>query len=288
MKINRLNVPLSTLGECPRWDVATQTFYWVDIDEHQFWRYNPATHEYKGRNMGESTGCFALRRKGGFIVALRTGYALLDNFDAPLQRLPSPAWNSQEIRFNDGRCDPQGRFWAGTMFEPRSRPGAQLFCLNEHLQFSTHAQPVTISNGIAVSPDQRWFYFADTPAHTVYRYPFNSQTGTLGEREVFVTYPPGGGRPDGATVDTDGNYWVALFNGACVQCLSPEGKLIEQIDLPTQNPTCVTFGGPTLNTLFITTARIRLTEEQLKRPEAGAVLTIECKQQGLAEPYFAG
>jgi sugar lactone lactonase YvrE len=288
MTLTALNVPKATLGECPRWDEVAQMLYWVDIDEHKLWRFNPATGASEYRNMGESIGCFALRKPGGFIVGLRSGYALLDGFDAPLRRLQSPAWDTSKIRFNDGRCDWQGRFWAGTMYEPRGQAGGQLFCLDAQLGFSAHAEPVTISNGIAVSPNNQWFYFADTPTYTVYRYPFDATSGQLGARSVFITYPDGGGRPDGATVDTAGNYWVALFNGRCVQCLSPQGKLLEQIDLPTQNPTCLTFGGPNLTTLYITTAKIKLTPEQLQaQPLAGAIFTVDVKYQGLPEPKFA-
>jgi sugar lactone lactonase YvrE len=289
MSLNRLNVPLATLGECPRWDSSTQMFYWVDIEEHKLNRYDPATLQYQVRDMGEAIGCFALRKTGGFVVALRSGYALIDDFDAPLRRLHSPAWNPTEVRFNDGRCDPQGRFWAGTMFEPRTRAGAALYCLNPNYNFSVHGDPVTIANGIAVSPDEHWFYFADTPTNTVFRYAFDASKGQLGERTTFITLANGEGRPDGATVDTEGNYWLALFNGACVRCYSPAGKLLEQIDLPTRNPTCLTFGGPDLRTLFITTARIKLSPDELAaQPMAGAVFTITVAKQGLDEPRFAG
>jgi sugar lactone lactonase YvrE len=288
MVISRLNVPQATLGECSRWDEKHQLFYWVDIDEHLLWRYDPKSDIATSRNMGESIGCFALRAPGGFVLGLRSGYAVLDTFDGPLRKVSSPVWDVSQVRFNDGRCDPQGRFWAGTMFEPRTQAGGQLYRLDANWQFSVQADPVTISNGIAVSLDQRWLYFADTPAHTVYRYPFDAKTGALGQREVFVTYPTGGGRPDGAVVDSAGNYWVALFNGSCVQCLSSDGKLIQQIDLPTKNPTCLTFGGADLRTLYITTAKIRLTEQELAaQPLAGAVLTIRVDQQGLPEPTFA-
>jgi sugar lactone lactonase YvrE len=289
MLINRLNVPLTILGECPRWDSRSQLFYWVDIEQHQLNRYDPATSEHKVRDMGEAIGCFALRETGGFVVALRSGYALLDSFEAPLQRLPSPAWDPTKVRFNDGRCDPQGRFWAGTMFEPRTSAGGALYCLKPNYDFSMHGDPVTIANGIAVSPDQNWFYFADTPTNAVFRYPFDPVTGQLGSRSTFLSFTSAEGRPDGACVDSKGNYWIALFSGSCIRCYSQSGKLLEQIDLPTRNPTCLTFGGPNLRTLFITTARIKLSaDELLAQPMAGAVLTIDVLHQGLEEPRFAG
>jgi sugar lactone lactonase YvrE len=284
-----LNTPLATLGECPRWDEQTQSLYWVDIDGQMLWHHDIATGTNQSRSIGQAIGCFALRKQGGFVLGLRSGYAILEHWDAPIKLLKSPSFDTSIVRFNDGRCDALGRLWAGTMYEPRTQAGATLYRLDGDKTYSAHGQPVTISNGIAISPDQQFFYFADTPEHVVYRYPFHAATGRLGTREVFARWPHGGGRPDGATVDEQGNYWVALFNGSAVQCLNPQGQVIHQIDMPTKNITCVTFGGSDLSTLFITTARIRLTEEELvAQPQAGGVFTVKTNTRGHIEPRFAG
>jgi sugar lactone lactonase YvrE len=290
-----VDAPLAILGECPRWDERTNTLYWIDIDNQKLWQLNTITGKTEYRDMGQSIGCFALREQGGFILGLRSGYARMNHWDAPIELLQSPTWDSALIRFNDGRCDRQGRFWAGTMFEPRTHKGATLFRLDPDYKFSAHADPVTVSNGFAQSYDRtqssenQFIYWADTPEHVVYRYPFDIKQGALSEPSEFVRYPQGGGRPDGASVDSVGNYWVALFNGSAVQCISPAGNLLHQVALPTKNITCITFGGPDLCTAYVTTARIRLSEDELKsQPHAGGVFSFRTNIPGLIEPRFLG
>ncbi len=284
-----LDVPAAQLGECPRWDEESQSLYWVDIDAGQLWHYDFNTKTSRCREVGESIGCFALRRNGGFLLGLRSGYALLAAWDAPLQRIQSPAWNTAEVRFNDGRCDPQGRFWAGTMYEPRTRAGGQLFCLDAEQNFTTQGDSTTITNGIAISLDQKYLFLADTPLQRVFRYRFDSISGRItGPREVFASFT-GNQRPDGATVDAAGNYWIALFNDFAVHCYSPSGVLLAELKLPTRDITSVTFGGPALDTLFITTARKRLSDAELaEQPMAGRVLQVKTSARGLIEPRYAG
>ena len=281
--------PICTLGECPRWDEKTATLYWVDIDGFALHNLDPISGTVRSRTFGESIGSFALRERGGFVLALRSGYALLNAFNDPIEKIASPHWNVATERFNDGRCDPQGRFWAGTMYEPRDKPAARLYRLNADLTWSAHGQGVTISNGIAVSPDQRTFYFADTPTHTVMRHDFDAIKGELGAPTIFLTFPEGKGRPDGAVVDSAGNYWIALFSGSRVQCYSPTGQLLDEITVPTKNPTCLTFGGADMRTLFIATAKIRLTDDELRaQPDAGRIFTARTVIPGLLEPRFKG
>jgi sugar lactone lactonase YvrE len=293
--VTPVDAPLATLGECPRWDERAQCLYWIDIDGQKLWCYDPLTGQSKHRAIGQSIGCFSLREHGGFILGLRSGYARMNHWDAPIEHLQSPSWDPKLIRFNDGRCDRQGRFWAGTMFEPRTHKGATLFRLDPDYTFSAHAKPSTVSNGFAQSYDannssaEQFIYWADTPEHVVYRYPFNAQQGTLGEPSEFVRYPVGGGRPDGASIDSAGNYWIALFNGSAVQCISPAGKLLREVAMPTKNITCITFGGSDLCTAFVTTARIRLSEDELKtQPHAGGVFSFRTNIPGLIEPRFLG
>ena len=206
--------PICTLGECPRWDEKTGTLYWVDIDGFALHNLDPISGALRSRTFGESIGSFALRERGGFVLALRSGYALLNELYDPIERIASPSWDIATERFNDGRCDPQGRFWAGTMYEPRDKATARLFRLDADLTWSAHGPGVTISNGIAVSLDHRTFYFADTPTYTVWRHDFDPIKGELGVPTTFLTFPEGKGRPDGAVVDSAGNYWIALFSGS--------------------------------------------------------------------------
>ncbi len=284
-----LDAPVAQLGECPRWDERTHSLYWIDINGNKLWHFDTKTGQSRHREIGQSIGCFALRENGGFILGLRSGYARMDSWDAPIVLLLSPSWDPAIIRFNDGRCDRQGRFWAGTMYEPRTQKGATLFRLNPDYSFSAHGNPVTVSNGIALSLDDQYFYFADTPEHTVYRYRFDAQSGNLSEPTEFLKFPDGGGRPDGATIDSAGNYWIALFNGSAVECYSPSGQLLHRVAMPTKNITCITFGGPDLCTAYITTAKIRLSDDELKaQPHAGGVFTFRTSVPGLVEPRFLG
>ena len=281
--------PICTLGECPRWDEKTGTLYWVDIDGFALHNLDPISGALRSRTFGESIGSFALRERGGFVLALRSGYALLNELYDPIERIASPSWDIATERFNDGRCDPQGRFWAGTMYEPRDKATARLFRLDADLTWSAHGPGVTISNGIAVSLDHRTFYFADTPTYTVWRHDFDPIKGELGVPTTFLTFPEGKGRPDGAVVDSAGNYWIALFSGSRVQCYSPAGHLLDEIAVPTKNPTCLTFGGADMRTLFITTAKIKLSSDELKaQPDAGRVFTARTDIAGLIEPRFKG
>ncbi|TAG46891.1 MAG: SMP-30/gluconolactonase/LRE family protein [Betaproteobacteria bacterium] len=282
----------ATLGECPRWDAEAQCLYWVDINGNALHRFDPATGTNESMDIGQNIGCFAQDQRGGFIAGLRSGYARISEFGGAVIALTSPNFDPVSARFNDGRCDGQGRFWAGTMWGPRDRAGGTVYRLDADGRFSAQACPTVITNGITFSPDGKTMTLADTPSHELWAFDYDEATGTPSNRRVLRTYDPPTGRPDGACVDADGNVYVAIFQGGRVEKLSPSGELLTTIIVPAPNPTCCTFGGPDLRTLYITTARTRMSEEELAAmPEAGGIYAARIDAPhapGIVEPRYAG
>lgn len=277
------------LGECPRWSSREGVLYWVDILGQELHRFDPET----GRNrvvatLGEEIGCFAERRTGGFVAGLRSGIWLLHADGSKERMIATPQTSPARARFNDGRADPWGSFWAGTKWEGEGAPGGALFRVTQDHSLERVADGVAISNGMAFSPDRRWAYHSDTPARTIWRYPLDPDTGTvIGARQVFRQLREG--LPDGAAVDAEGCYWTALFGSGRVVRLSPEGEEIRALTLPVLCPTMPCFGGPDLRTLYVTTARENRSDEELRRhPLSGSVFAVELDVPGLPEPLFAG
>jgi sugar lactone lactonase YvrE len=291
------------LGECVRWDHEAKLLYWVDINNQRLHRFNPATGESDTMNIGEHIGCFAQDNNGGFIAGTRSGYVRITEFGGDIIALTSPDYDRSKARFNDGRCDNSGRFWAGTMWEPRDRDGGNVYCLEANGRFSAQIQATVITNGITFSPDGKTMTLSDTPKHTLWAFDYDEATGTPSNRRVLRTYakpevdgngnPPGyGGRPDGACVDSEGNVYVACIQGSRVEKISPTGELLATIAVPVPCPTCCTFGGDDLRTLYIVTGRIRMSDDDLaKTPEAGGIYAVRMEPPhapGIVEPRYAG
>ncbi|XKE43901.1 SMP-30/gluconolactonase/LRE family protein [Halomonas organivorans] len=280
----------ASLGECPVWAGDEGVLYWVDIEAPSLNRFDPATGENTAYPMPEHIGCFGRRAQGGFIAGLRSGLWLLDASARPVECLARPVADTSVSRFNDGRVDPWGRFWAGTIHEPRDEPLASLYRVDADLSCRRLAGEVLVSNGVAFSPDRRWAYHSDTPNHVIYRYPLDPDSGEiLGPREVFHRFPFGNGRPDGAAVDSEGHYWSALFEGGRVVRLSPEGEIVAGYPIPARCPTMCAFGGEDLKTLYVTSARHgRPAEELAAYPESGDLFAMRVEVAGRPEPLFAG
>jgi len=276
------------LGESPVWDEIEQCLYWVDIDGCRLHRFDPASGEDRAWEIGEEIGCIA-RREGGVVAALRSGFAFIDLPGGEITRLPSPDYDRASTRFNDGRCDPRGRFWAGTMYQPKDRKEAWLYRLDPDGTVTRHAGPVYTANGLAFSPDGRRMYWADTPEHEIHVHDFDMARGEPGERCLFHRFPHGEGRPDGAAVDSEGHYWSALFAGGRVVRLNPRGEIVTEIPLPARYPTMVAFGGADLRTLYITTARKLSDAQELETyPQSGGLFAVRAPVAGLPEPRFGG
>jgi sugar lactone lactonase YvrE len=278
----------ASLGECPTWCAAEQALYWVDINAPSLNRFDPATGHNTVMPMPESIGCFALRRSGGFVVALRGGIWLAQH-DGTLTRKVAPApYDPAHHRFNDGRCDPQGRLLAGTMNEKHDGATAALYRLDSDFTLTRILTDMTISNGLAFSPDARTMYHSDTPAQVITAHDYDGATGTPSNARVLARFTDPGDRPDGAAVDSEGCYWTAQYNGGKLKRLAPDGRLLAEYPVPAMCPTMCAFGGSDLKTLYVTSARQRRDSDELARlPLSGGIFSMRVEVAGLPEPAFA-
>ena len=313
MTIQNLYTERSGLAESPLWDDIAQCFYWIDIPNRQLHRHfldGAHTLWQLPQNAANDPGAIALSEDGCVLIALRSGIAAFDVTTPAGEINPTPfitaPYNTDEIRFNDGGVDAQGRFWIGTLFAPKTRAGASLFCLDKGVlqavtgELAAHAPQnewgVTTSNGWAMSLDAQHMYHADTQAHIVYRYELNADKLPM-SREIFYQTPNQAesaaqniayqGRPDGAAIDSAGNFWNAQFEGGQIIQLSPNGDVLQRIQLPAKCPTMVCCGGDDLKTLLITTAGNRPVEELADYPANGFILTMQVEVAGLPTRRYA-
>lgn len=287
----------AALAECPLWSTAEQKLYWVDISGRAINRFDPATDKNQRWPMPCEPGCIALAAGGGLVAALRDGFYRFYPVDGRMEKVADAPYDTNRFRFNDGRCDAAGRFWAGAMFEPRTSESAAVYCL-ERGKVRMGWGPETglgvkVSNGMAFSADGRHVFQSDTPNHVIYQFPFDVQTGAIGARREFARRPDNradagyGGRPDGAAIDIAGNYWSAQYEGRRVLRYSPQGEVTGVIHVPAKRVTMVAYGGPELRTLYITTAREGATEaELLVDAHAGGIFACELDVAGRAEPVY--
>ena len=294
MAMETLHAAFSTpmqVGECPLWHPVEAALYWIDIPGQAVHRLHPATGEHASWPMPSEPGCIARCVAGGLVVALRSGLVLLDTASGALSHLVDAPYDRSKLRFNDGRCDAAGRLWIGTIYEPRDQQLGSLFCVERGVIRDT-AKAVTVSNGIAFSPDNRTLYHADTTAHRISAYTFDLASGSVGGGRVLKQFSTDkshnyGGRPDGAAVDSEGAYWCAMFEGGRILRLSPAGEILDEIKLPLRCPTMVAFGGADLRTLYITSARHNRPEaELLQYPLSGCVLALRVEVVGRAEAAY--
>ena len=286
--IQRIGATSDVLGEGPIWDVREQAFYWVDIRKPVVQRYDWATRTVKSWSMPEMVGSLAVREKGGLVVALKSQIAFFDLATGALDRIASPEVGREAMRFNDGKCDRQGRFWAGTMNDVTRDPEGTLYRLDPVRGCVSMERGIRIPNSLAWSVDSRTLYFADSPLRTIFSYPFDPATGEIGAPLSFATVEAPA-IPDGATIDAEGCLWSAHYDGWRVVRFMPDGRIDRVIDLPVQRPTSCQFGGPDLSVLFVTTARQKLTPQELAtQPLAGALLALDVGVRGMAEARYVG
>lgn len=277
------------LGECPVWSIDEQALYWVDINAPSLNRFDPQSGANLAWPMPSAIGSFAMRAQGGFVAALRDGIWLVDRAGRLGDRMAEAPYDPSHHRFNDGRADRAGRFWVGTMNERRDAASGALYCLDAYFALSRVLDGITISNGLAWSPDQRTLYHADTPVRTINAYAFDAATGTVSGRREFAHFDVETERPDGAAVDSEGCYWTAFYRGGKVVRLSARGERLAEFPLPAMCPTMCAFGGPDLRTLYVTTARqMREADELARLPQSGGIFAMRVDVPGLAEPAFAG
>lgn len=274
------------LGESPLWHPVEQQLYAVDIPGRRVLRWRAGASEPDVWAQDAEPGCIAARAGGGLLVARRDGLWALDTVTGAQRLLTPPPYDAARLRFNDGKVDPAGRFWVGSISDARE-PEAALYRLDDD-GFSVQLPGLTTSNGLAWSPDGRRMHWSDTKAHRIFAADFDAATGGLSSPRVFAEFKPRtpgevyGGRPDGAAMDAEGCYWVAMFEGGCLLRMAPNGEIVRRVELPVSCPTMPAFGGPDLLTLFVTTARDKRPADELGRePLAGAVLQLRVDVPGL-------
>jgi sugar lactone lactonase YvrE len=279
----------AALGESPVWSVDEQILYFVDIRAPSLNRFDPATGDNVAMPMPSSIGCVALRRGGGFIVALRDGVWLADRNGRLAQKIADAPYDPAHHRFNDGRCDLQGRFFAGSMNEQRDASSASLVRIDADHTLTVVLRDMTISNGLAWSPDGRTMYHADTPTRTIRAFDYDSATGTPSNARMFASFAGATDRPDGGAVDSAGNYWTAFYHGGKVVKLSPRGEILAEYPIPALCPTMCAFGGADLCTLYVTSARAGRPADEIARfPQSGGVFSMRVDTPGRPEPRYAG
>lgn len=287
----------AALAECPLWSEAEQKLYWVDISGRSINRFDPASGKNKNWPMPCEPGCIALAASGGLVAALRDGFYRFYPANGELKKIADAPYDSNQFRFNDGRCDAVGRFWAGAMFEPRTSEIAGVYCFERGTVRAGWGPEknlgVKVSNGMAFTFNGECVFQSDTPNHVIYQFPFDAKTGNIGARKIFARCPDNradanyGGRPDGAAIDSEGSYWSAQYEGSRVLRFSPQGEITGIIHVPAKRVTMVAFGGVDLRTLYITTARDGASGAELLRDvNAGGVFACEVEVAGRAEPMY--
>jgi sugar lactone lactonase YvrE len=277
------------LGEGVLWNDRTQTAWWTDIQGARLFEYDIDSGRLTRRDMPHRVACFGFVEGGAdLIVAFDCGIALYSLRTGAVEWRVAPGTLPEGLRFNDGKVDAQGRFWVGTMVERASATAgaAALYCYESGHGLSSHLEGITISNGLCWSPDARVLYHADSPTNAIRAHGFDPGRGVItGCREFAVT--PGHIHPDGSTVDAAGGVWNAQWGGSRVVRYTAQGELDVIIGMPVSQPSCVAFGGPDLDLLLVTSARIGLTPEQLAaEPGAGHMFVYRTNFRGMPASSF--
>jgi sugar lactone lactonase YvrE len=288
--ICRVVASTDQLGETPLWCPRARVVWWIDIEKPKLQSFDPRSGEHRVIPFNaDFLGSIALRRKGGLLVALDRKLFTFDPDSEELAFFCAVEADDIDNRLNDGRCDSHGRLWIGTMDNKILEPTGAFYSVVGDGTVTRHFGDVRVANSVAISPDQKTLYFSDTRRFTMYAFDLDVEAGAIANRRVFVDYTATGERPDGACVDAEGFIWNAIFGGGRVVRYAPDGTTVRTIAVPVTHPTCVCFGGPDLDTLYITTARKFLTPEQLAaEPWAGSLLATAPGVKGLPEQMFAG
>jgi sugar lactone lactonase YvrE len=278
------------VGEGPIWDADANVLWWVDIMSSELYAYDPQTGENRKWNVGQHVGTVVQRAAGGLMLAVQDGFAAFDPASGALEMLADPEANLPGNRFNDGKCDPAGRFWAGSMaYEDQSEQGSVYRMDTDH---SVHRMigDIGISNGIIWSLDARTMYYTDSLDFAIRAYDYDVATGGIDNERVIIDIPKAMGFADGFTIDEEGMLWVAHYGAGRVRRWNPDSAtVLAEIDLPAAGVTACAFGGPGLDQLFITSASLRLSDaEKAQQPHAGGLFVAEVGVRGLAADKYGG
>lgn len=267
------------LGECPVWDAERQQLFFVDVYNHRVHQFDPTTGRDRYFDTGDIVSAIVLAGEDRLLIALSDRIALLHLQSGEVEVLKQIQFPYSNTRFNDGKCDSQGRFWIGSISEAAEQ--AELYRYDPDGSLQVMATGLTISNGLGWSPDESTFYLTDSAKHIIYAYDYEAETGNIRDRRVFIDLTQEGVEPDGLAIDTQGNLWSALWNGWCIACFNPAGAELLRVKLPVQRPTSVAFGGPNLTELYITSASIGLSQQDIQREiEAGDLFHLSTQSTG--------
>ncbi len=291
-----LDTPRFSLGECPTWIQASNTLFWIDITEKKLLSFELSSQIFHSASLPQEPGCIAPIADHSLLIAMRDGIYSFNIEKKILTQLITAPYDVHIERFNDGKCDAMGRLWVGTVFEPKTSNNAGLYCFQSGpmgYQMQLMASDNMTANGLAFDSKNQLMYWSNTPAHQIDQFDLNLDTGQIANRRPFKIFNPMRppdiyeGRPDGACIDADNCYWVAMYGGSKVIRLSPQAEILTEINLPCQFPTMVCLGGFDFKTLFITTASKSLNTEQLQEaPLSGHVFQIPVDTPGLAINAF--
>lgn len=278
----------ASLGEGPQWDSRNEILYWVDILGKKLHAFDPETGENRTYQFDQYIGAVVLGKPGRFLLAMKNGIYQYDSQLNELTFITNPEADLPNNRFNDGKCDPAGRFWAGTMDLNGKMGQGSLYRLDANNKMTRMLSNVSISNGLAWSPDRKYMYFIDTPTKQIVAFDYDDPSGDISNKRLAVQIPDDMGNPDGMTIDSDGMIWVAHWGGARVTRWNPQtGELLGQVKVPAKNVTSCTFGGKNLDELYITTAQNGLSEAELAEyPGSGELFKVKTNVKGMVSHRF--
>lgn len=271
-------------GEGPMW--YDNKLYYVDIEGHRVCYFDPETGDEATCEVGERVGFVVPREKGGFVIGGDNGLSFLSTNLGTKETFADPEPDKKpDNRFNDGKCDPAGRIWAGTISTVKKTGDASLYCVAPDLNVELKYPNVTNSNGLCWTRDNSIFYYIDTPSKKIRAFDFDMANGAIANERVAIDTTDLEGSPDGMTIDENDHIWVAFCRGSCVRCFEPgSGKILETLELPVSGVTSCAFGGPGLTTLYITTGQFSGVEENC----AGRIFACTPGVKGLPTNTFAG
>jgi len=275
------------VGEGPVWVEREAALYWVDNKGQRVFRLQE-DGKLESFDMPLQVCCIAPRASGGFIAGTDKGFAAIDFDGDGIEMIANPEADIPGNRFNDGKTDGQGRFWAGTMDNAEKETRGSLYRLDPDLSWTRIDSGYHVTNGPAFDPARGRMYHTDSAPRTIYAFDL-SKAGETSNQRVFIQFGEDAGHPDGMTVDSEGNLWVCFWDGWCVRRISPEGEVIEKIDMPVQRPTSCCFGGANLDQLYVTSASLGIEEDsRAMQPSAGGLFLLQTDARGLAQVPFAG
>ncbi len=281
----------TSLGESAFWDGRKNILFWVDINKRTIFAFDPSTAKNRECKLDQMVGAVVTTSQGGIIACLQDGIYAVNFETRAAEKLADIESDRDNTRFNDAKCDPAGRLWAGTMSMGRPRRPGTLYRIDPDYRVCSMIQNVKTSNGLVWTSDSKTMYYSDTPTQSIDSFDYHIETGSISNRKSAIRIAEACGGADGMAIDADDNIWAAHYGGGCVRCWDPKtGKVLETVKIPgAKNVTSCSFGGPDLKTLYITTASQKLSEQELKDyPNSGFLFAASVTADGRLFSEFGG